>query len=136
LCAPRAPPDAEEGDLFGPNRELYRALRGSKGDDPFEDEILWEGDFISTQREFLQKKEEEKLLERLQRRMGKNIPLALPNGLINVRRRWGQCHPQGANSGSNGKLELKANSSWLPPAHPYPLLANVYQASPFRPAMC
>jgi hypothetical protein len=28
------------------------------------------------------------------------------------------------------------NSKWLPPAHPNPLLANVYQASPFRPAMC
>jgi hypothetical protein len=28
----------------------------------------------------------------------------LPNGLIKVRRRWGQRHPQGANSGSNGKL--------------------------------
>jgi hypothetical protein len=33
----------------------------------------------------------------------------LPNGLITVRRRWGQRHPQGANSGSNGKLELKLN---------------------------
>jgi hypothetical protein len=30
----------------------------------------------------------------------------LPNGLIKVRRRWGQCHPQGANSGSNGELKL------------------------------
>jgi hypothetical protein len=26
------------------------------------------------------------------------------------------------------------NSKQLPPAHPYPMLANVYQASPFRPA--
>jgi hypothetical protein len=58
----------------------------------------------------------------------------LPNGLIKVRRRWGQRHPQGASSGSNGKLELKLNSKQLPPAHPYPMLANVYQASPFRPA--
>jgi hypothetical protein len=60
----------------------------------------------------------------------------LPNGLIKVRRRWGQRHPQGANSGSNGKLKLMLNSKQLPPAHPYPMLANVYQASPFRPAMC
>jgi hypothetical protein len=30
--------------------------------------------------------------------------IPLPNGLIKVRRRWGQRHPQGANSGSNGKL--------------------------------
>jgi hypothetical protein len=59
----------------------------------------------------------------------------LPNGLIKVRRRWGQRHPQGANSGSNGKLKLMLNSKQLPPAHPYPMLANVYQASPFRPAM-
>jgi hypothetical protein len=57
----------------------------------------------------------------------------LPNGLIKVRRRWGQRHPQAANSGSNGKLELKLNSKQLPPAHPYPMLANVYQGSPFRP---
>jgi hypothetical protein len=42
----------------------------------------------------------------------------LPNGLIKVRRRWGQRHPQGANSGSNGKLKLMPNSKWLPPAHP------------------
>jgi hypothetical protein len=35
----------------------------------------------------------------------------LPNGLIKVRRRWGQRHPQGANSGSNGKLELLQNSN-------------------------
>jgi hypothetical protein len=54
----------------------------------------------------------------------------LPNGLIKVRRRWGQRHPQGANSGSNGKLKLMLNSKQLPPAHPYPMLANVYQASP------
>jgi hypothetical protein len=50
----------------------------------------------------------------------------LPNGLIKVRRRWGQRHPQGANSGSNGKLKLMLNSKQLPPAHPYPMLANVY----------
>jgi hypothetical protein len=30
----------------------------------------------------------------------------LPNGLIKVRRWWGQRHPQGANSGSNGKLKV------------------------------
>jgi hypothetical protein len=45
----------------------------------------------------------------------------LPNGLIKVRRRWGQRHPQGANSGSNGKLKLMRNSKQLPPAHPYPI---------------
>jgi hypothetical protein len=50
----------------------------------------------------------------------------LPNGRIKVRRRWGQRHPQGANSGSNGKLKLMLNSKQLPPAHPYPMLANVY----------
>jgi hypothetical protein len=33
-----------------------------------------------------------------------HIPLPLPNGLIKVRRPWGQRHPQGANSGSTGKL--------------------------------
>jgi hypothetical protein len=33
----------------------------------------------------------------------------LPNGLIKVRRRWGQRHPQGANSGSNGKLNSTAD---------------------------
>jgi hypothetical protein len=51
-------------------------------------------------------------------------------------RRWGQRHPQEANSGSNGKLKLMLKSKQLPPAHPYPMLANVYQASPCRPAMC
>jgi hypothetical protein len=50
----------------------------------------------------------------------------LQNGLIKVRRRWGQRHPQGANSGSNGKLKLMLNSKQLPPAHHYPMLANVY----------
>jgi hypothetical protein len=67
---------------------------------------------------------------------GGATPYQLPNSLIKVTRRWGQRHPQGANSGSNGKLELMPNSKELPPAHPNPLLANVYQASPFRPAMC
>jgi hypothetical protein len=62
-------------------------------------------------------------------------PLPLPNGLIKVRRRRGQRHPQGAKLGSNRKLELMPNSKRLPPAHPKPLLANVYQASLFRPAI-
>jgi hypothetical protein len=61
----------------------------------------------------------------------------LPNGLIKVRRRWGQRHRhKEPTAGSNGKLKLMLNSKQLPPAHPYPMLANVYQASPFRPAMC
>jgi hypothetical protein len=38
------------------------------------------------------------------------MPIPIPNRLIKVRRRWGQRHPQGANSGSNGKLELMPNS--------------------------
>jgi hypothetical protein len=60
----------------------------------------------------------------------------LPNGLIKVRRRWGQRHPQGANLGSNGILKLMSlNANWLPPAHPNPLPANVCQASPFRLAI-
>jgi hypothetical protein len=50
--------------------ELYRALRGSQGDDPLTDELLWDGDFLTSQREFMQKKQEEQLLERLERRMG------------------------------------------------------------------
>jgi hypothetical protein len=50
--------------------ELYRALRGSQGDDPLTDELLWDGDFLTSQREFIQKKQEEQLLERLERRMG------------------------------------------------------------------
>jgi hypothetical protein len=64
------------------------------------------------------------------------LPLPLPNGRIKWRRRWGQRHPQGANSGFNGKLEVIPNAKRLPPAHPNSLLANVYQASPLRPAMC
>jgi hypothetical protein len=59
------------------------------------------------------------------------LRLPLPNGLIKVRRRWGQRHPQGANSGSNGKLELMPNSKWLPPAHPNPLLAMSTRAAHF-----
>jgi hypothetical protein len=42
-----------------------------------------------------------------------NTNYQLPNGLIKVRRRWGQRHPQGANSGSNGKLKLMLNSKQL-----------------------
>jgi hypothetical protein len=60
--------------------------------------------------------------------MSQQANYQLPNGLIKVhvvRRWWGQCHPQGANSGSNGKLKLMLNSKQLPSAHPYPMLANV-----------
>lgn len=60
-----------EPDPFFAGHELYRALRGDKGDDPLADELLWEGDFMSTQREFIQKKQEDELLERLERRLGK-----------------------------------------------------------------
>ena len=49
-----------------------------------------------------------------------------------MRRRGGQRHPQGANSGSNGISETHAKLNWLPPAHPIPLLANVHQASDQR----
>jgi hypothetical protein len=64
---------AEEGDgpdPFFAGRELYRALRGAQGNDPLTDELLWDGDFMASQREFMQKKQEEALLERLERRMG------------------------------------------------------------------
>jgi hypothetical protein len=62
-------------NLGGPDssfagHELYRALRGSQGDDPLTDELPWDGDFLTSQREFIQKKQEEQLLERLERRMG------------------------------------------------------------------
>jgi hypothetical protein len=58
-------------DPFAPSRELYRALRGAQAEnDPLADELLWEGDFMTSQREFIQKKQEEALLERLERRMG------------------------------------------------------------------
>lgn len=57
-------------DPFFAGHELYRALRGSQGDDPLTDELLWDGDFLTSQREFIQKKQEEQLLERLERRMG------------------------------------------------------------------
>lgn len=66
--------DAEPDPCFA-GRELYRALRGDKGADPLADELLWEGDFMSTQREFIQKKQEDELLERLERRLGKQLPL-------------------------------------------------------------
>lgn len=59
-----------EADPFFAGHELYRALRGDKGDDPLTDELLWEGDFMSTQRDFIQKKQEDEMLERLERRMG------------------------------------------------------------------
>lgn len=56
----------------GAAHELYRALRGAAADDPLEDELLLEGDYITSQREFLQQKEKEELLERLARRIGRN----------------------------------------------------------------
>jgi hypothetical protein len=49
------------------------------------------------------------------------LTITITNGLIKVRRRWEQRHPQGANSGSNGKLELMPNSKWLPPKHEVPV---------------
>lgn len=60
--------EAEASSFAG--HELYRALRGDKGDDPLADELLWEGDFMSTQRDFIQRKQADELLERLERRMG------------------------------------------------------------------
>jgi hypothetical protein len=62
-----------EPDPFFAGHELYRALRGDKGADPLADELLWEGDFMLTQREFIQKKQEDELLERLERRLGKQL---------------------------------------------------------------
>jgi hypothetical protein len=47
----------------------------------------------------------------------------------------GQRHPQGANPGSDhrqSQLKTKPWQTWLPPAHPYPLPANVCQASPIQ----
>jgi len=66
------PLDGFEGepDPFFAGHELYRALRGSQGDDPLNDELLWDGDFMTTQREFIQKKQEDEMLQRLERRMG------------------------------------------------------------------
>jgi hypothetical protein len=45
--------------------------------------------------------------------------------IIKVRRRWGQRHAQGANSGSNGKLnscQTQTQGCHQPTHHPYPLL--------------
>lgn len=69
-------PEAGDAGLDTPDamyagRELYRALRGNQGDDPLVDDMLWDGDFLTTQREFIQKQQEEQMLERLERRMGK-----------------------------------------------------------------
>jgi hypothetical protein len=51
-------------------------------------------------------------------------------------RRWGQRHLQVANSGSIGNSTQFKTQTWLPPAHPRPLPANVCQASPFNFASC
>lgn len=59
-----------EPEPFFAGRELYRALRGDNADDPLADELLWEGDFMSTQQDFVKKKQEDEMLERLERRMG------------------------------------------------------------------
>ncbi|WIA28050.1 hypothetical protein OEZ86_010635 [Tetradesmus obliquus] len=74
--SPELSQDLEGMNPGGPDssfagHELYRALRGSQGDDPLTDELLWDGDFLTSQREFIQKKQEEQLLERLERRMGR-----------------------------------------------------------------
>lgn len=65
-------PSAAGQDAPFAGHELYRALRGSQGDDPLTDELLWEGDFLVSQREFIQKQQEEQMLERLERRMGRS----------------------------------------------------------------
>jgi hypothetical protein len=118
----------------GDGHELYRALRGSQGDDPLEDELLWcaagregctgrsgtaaaagqrqrhgavhahrpplamsppgthrahgrmptrrlhtpdpirrEGDYVTTQKEFIQRRQQEALLDRLERRIGASM---------------------------------------------------------------
>eukprot|EP00878_Enallax_costatus_P035868 GHUV01040109.1.p3 GENE.GHUV01040109.1~~GHUV01040109.1.p3 ORF type:complete len:103 (+),score=22.91 GHUV01040109.1:1405-1713(+) len=66
-------PEPGDPGLDGPDtlRELYRALRGTQGDDPLADDMLWDGDFLTSQREFIQKQQEEQMLERLERRMGR-----------------------------------------------------------------
>ncbi|KAF8072369.1 NaCP60E [Scenedesmus sp. PABB004] len=58
-----------EAELAG-RHELYRAMRGSQADDPLTDPLLWDGDFLTSQREFITKKQEEAMLARLERRMG------------------------------------------------------------------
>lgn len=63
-------PGGDGPDPLFAGHELYRALRGSQGDDPLTDELLWDGDFLTSQREFIQKQQEQQLLERLERRMG------------------------------------------------------------------
>jgi hypothetical protein len=64
----------------------------------------------------MQCKQQQKLLTYVQRKPVINYQL--PNGLIKVRRRWGQRHPQGANSGSNGILNsCQTQNMRLPPAH-------------------
>jgi hypothetical protein len=62
-----------EPDPFFAGHELYRALRGDKGANPLADELLWEGDFMSAQRDFIKKKQEDELLERLERRLGEQL---------------------------------------------------------------
>ncbi len=49
---------------------LYRALRGPAAEDPLEDEVLWEGDYMDNQREHIQKQMDEQLLQRIERRIG------------------------------------------------------------------
>jgi hypothetical protein len=74
-----------EPDPFSAGHELYRALRGDKGDDPLTDELLWEGDFMSTQRDFIQKKQEDEMLERLERRMGESRSLYMAHTMTGVK---------------------------------------------------
>jgi hypothetical protein len=52
--------------------ELYRALRGNQADDPLMDSMLWDGNFLQSQREFLQKQQDEQMLERIERRLGED----------------------------------------------------------------
>eukprot|EP00775_Hariotina_reticulata_P006841 gene6841-7059_t len=51
--------------------ELYRALRGNQADDPLMDSMLWDGNFLQSQKEFLQKQQDEQMLERIERRLGR-----------------------------------------------------------------
>jgi hypothetical protein len=57
------------------------------------------------------------------------ITITITKWAHKVRRRWG--HPEGANSGSNGKLEFMPNAKWLPPSRPNPLPAMYIRPAQF-----
>lgn len=51
-----------------PGTELYRALAGDA--DPLDDPFFWTSDYVASQKEFLQRRLEEQLLQRIERRIG------------------------------------------------------------------